>query len=224
VEKLTLDGRRCRLYDGGDGPVFVMGTFGGENSDDIPHECAALTDRPFRLFLVETDDWDGDFSPWLSHGLDENEIFAGNGHTTLAWIRECAVPYLTERFGAVPFVTAGYSLAGLFALWALYESECFSGAVCCSGSLWYGGFEAYAREKGLRTGQSVYLSLGGKEERTSHPVACTIGDRTRSFDQLLSLDPVQPKHTLEWNSGGHFANSAKRLAKGIRWMLERGLT
>ena len=73
----------------------------------------------------------------------------------------------------------GYSLAGLFALWAAYESDVFSGIVCCSGSLWFPDWDHYVRDHVIQSKCSVYLSLGGKEEKTKNKVMAAVGDRTR---------------------------------------------
>ena len=220
-ETLMIAGRHFQLLGDGQGPVFLMGVFKDEAGEKTVSETKARTAKPFTLVTFDTADWDNDFSPWAAPGMEENRPFGGGGPETLRMLRNEAMPLLKERFGETPVITAGYSLSGLFALWALYECEAFAGAVCCSGSLWVQGFLEYAQKKGLQAGQSVYLSLGGKEEKTTHPIVCTIGDCTRQMDRILKADAVAPRHTLEWNSGGHFADSAKRLAKGLAWMLEK---
>ena len=96
----------------------------------------------------------------------------------------------------------GYSLAGLFALWALYESDLFAGAVCCSGSLWYPGWDDYVmKHKILKSDSLIYLCLGGKEEKTNNKEIAVIGDRTRSQEKILRKDPNVKSSVLEWNSG-----------------------
>ena len=67
---------------------------------------------------------------------------------------------------------------------------------------------------------SVYLSLGGKEEKTKNKVMAAVGDRTRAQEKILREDPMVESVILEWNAGGHFADAGKRLAKGIKWMFE----
>lgn len=66
---------------------------------------------------------------------------------------------------------------------------------------------------------AVYLSLGGKEEKTGNPVMAMVGDRTREQERLLRKEPRVRNVTLEWNRGGHFADSCRRLAKGVQWLL-----
>lgn len=68
--------------------------------------------------------------------------------------------------------------------------------------------------------EHFYLSLGGKEEKTKNPVMARVGDRTRTQERILRND-LKVKHTtLEFNSGGHFADAQKRLAKAVKWLLE----
>lgn len=55
----------------------------------------------------------------------------------------------------------------------------------------------------------------------ANAVIATVGDCTREQEKLLLEDPFAERVVLEWNPGGHFADSGKRLAKGIRWLLEK---
>lgn len=112
----------------------------------------------------------------------------------------------------------GYSLAGLFALWAAYECDCFSGIICCSGSLWFQDWDIYVEEHTLHSKCKIYLSLGGREEKTKNKVMARVGDRTREQKKKLEKDPMAERVFLEWNAGGHFADEGKRLAKGIRYL------
>ena len=91
----------------------------------------------FVAFQVET--WNQDFSPWKLWRYLEQEAFAGQGARTLKWLLEEGVPYIDRTYHVKEqeHWLAGYSLAGLFALWSAYECDIFSGIACCSGSLWF---------------------------------------------------------------------------------------
>ena len=82
--------------------------------------------------------------------------------------------------------------------------------------MWFKDWTVYVREHKLQHKCKVYLSLGGKEENY---VMATVGERTREQERILRADPLAEQVILEWNAGGHFADSGKRLAKGIRWLL-----
>lgn len=114
----------------------------------------------------------------------------------------------------------GYSLAGLFALWTAYETDIFSAIASCSGSLWFEQWDEYVLHHQIKHESNIYLSLGGKEEKTKNPVMARVGDRTRTQERILRND-LKVKHTtLEFNSGGHFADAQKRLSKAVKWLLE----
>ena len=167
-------------------------------------------------------DWNRELSPWKAEPvMDDSEGFAGEGRETLNWLTEvCAVRAFKELGGRRRAMLAGYSLAGLFTLWAAYETDIFEGYACCSGSLWFEGWEDFAAKNHVKGKCSIYLSLGGKEEKTDNPVIAGIGRATRRQERLLKDDPNVQRCILEMNPGGHFADSGKRLAKGIRWLVD----
>ena len=47
----------------------------------------------------------------------------------------------------------------------------------------------------------------------------TVGECTRRQYELVRSDRNVSRHILEWNEGGHFNEPDKRIAKGIRWMM-----
>ena len=118
--------------------------------------------------------------------------------------------------GKRQYVIGGYSLAGLFALWAATRTDLFYGVIAASPSVWFPGWLSYAQEQPVRA-QRVYLSLGDREERSRNQVLRTVGDCIRQQKSLL--EGADCAVTLEWNRGNHFADNALRCAKGIGWML-----
>ena len=114
------------------------------------------------------------------------------------------------------YYIGGYSLAGLFALWAAYQTDGFAGVAAASPSIWFPGFTEYMTSRSIHTGR-VYLTLGDREEKTRNPVMSTVGDRIRAMnDYLTSQGKVC---TLEWNQGNHFKEPDLRMAKGFSFML-----
>ena len=66
-------------------------------------------------------------------------------------------------------------MAGLFSLWAAYQTDAFAGVAAASPSIWFPDFLQYMKEHDIRT-ESVYLSLGDREEKTRNPVMTTVGE------------------------------------------------
>ena len=114
------------------------------------------------------------------------------------------------------YIIGGYSLAGLFALWAAYQTDAFKGVAAASPSVWFPGFVEYMKENSIRA-DSVYLSLGDKEEKTRNPVMSTVGDRIRETYGLLKECGINT--ILEWNQGNHFKDADIRTARAFAWVL-----
>ena len=112
----------------------------------------------------------------------------------------------------------GYSLAGLFALWAGYQTDRFDGIAAASPSIWFPHFTEYMRENSLNAG-AVYLSLGDREERTRNPVMSQVGSAIRSAEAMLKEKGIDC--ILEWNKGNHFKDPDLRTAKAFAWLMNR---
>ena len=178
----------------------------------IENEVAAIRERTedFRLIAVRVNDWNRDLSPWPAPPVFGNEPF-GEGATDFlnALLSLCADKSKT-------YVLGGYSLAGLFALWAAHEADAFFGVAAASPSVWFPGFAAYMQTHPIRA-QRVYLSLGDREERTRNPVMATVGTRIREAYDLLHGRGTDC--ALEWNPGNHFKDPDLRTARAFLWLL-----
>ena len=182
-----------------------------------------LKNKPYTVVAYEVCDWFADFSPWQAPAAFGDTDFNGCGKNTLSWLEEKCIPEIELQLNlSSPRRTiAGYSLSGLFSLWALYESNLFNGAISCSGSLWFQGWEQYITTHSISNPANVYLSLGKKEEKTNNPIMSSVGDMTRMQYDILTSDKNIQNCVLEWNPGGHFNNPEQRIAKSIAWILSQ---
>ena len=224
IQDMSINGIKLQVFQNGTGgPVIFWGMY-PHQPNEVEHLWESLLElvpeQNFLLVAFQVEDWNRDFSPWEAAAVFGKEGFAGQGLKTLRWLTEECVPHIDRTFGVKDreHWLMGYSLAGLFALWAAYESDVFSGIVCCSGSLWFPDWDHYVRNHVVQSKCSVYLSLGGKEEKAKNKVMAAVGDRTRAQERLLQEDSMVESVVLEWNAGGHFADAGKRLAKGVKWM------
>ena len=175
-------------------------------------ELERLAGGDFRLIAVKIGDWNRELSPWPAPAVFGKADFGGGAEETLAALLGlCSHPDRRYWIG-------GYSLAGLFALWAVCRTDVFAGAAAASPSVWFPGFREFAEAHPVRCGR-VYLSLGDREERTRNPVMATVGDRIRGLHALL-LDRGTDC-TLEWNPGNHFRAPELRTARAFAWLLRR---
>ena len=173
---------------------------------------AAEAGGDFCLIALQIEDWNRELSPWEAPAVFGKEGFGGGGAETLARILALCPEDGRRRF------IGGYSLAGLFALWAASRTDRFAGVAAASPSVWFPGFTERLMEEGIRCPR-VYLSLGDREERTRNPVMASVGDRIRELAAWLPSQNVDC--TLQWNPGNHFRDPELRTAKAFAWLLRQ---
>ena len=172
-------------------------------------EIQRLTEQNFCLITVKVNDWNYDLSPWKAPAVFGKEDFGGGAEETLAEV----LKYCTDDDKT--YIIGGYSLAGLFALWAAYQTDVFKAVAAASPSMWFPGFVEYMKER-RPNADSVYLSLGDKEEKTRNPVMATVGEKIREAKEVLQEQGIRT--VLEWNPGNHFRDADIRTAKAFAWV------
>ena len=85
-----------------------------------------LADADFRMIAVRVPDWNRDLSPWTAPAVFGKEGFGDGAADFLDGI----LPLCPE--GKTCYI-GGYSLAGLFALWAAYRTGRFRSEGCTQG-------------------------------------------------------------------------------------------
>lgn len=202
-------------------PVFIWGLdmSHGETAESLFEEVKTLTNNDFSLAVFDVTDWNAQFSPWTAPPVFGKDAFSGKGNDTLRFLEDEFLPEIKSKFPKSEVFLTGYSLAGLISLWALYETDKFNGAVCCSSSLWFDKWDEYASLHRIKSPSTIYMSLGDREEKTKNKVMSKVGDRTRRQAEILKEDPNVEKLYFEWNEGGHFDEPLKRVAKGIARIL-----
>ena len=184
--------------------------------------------QDFCLKIIKVDSWNRDLSPWPAPAVFGKEDFGEGASETLAFLLREIIPGFSAREDGKPenenlrhadgtdrkIILGGYSLAGLFALWAGYQTDCFSCIAAASPSIWFPGFTDYMRSHSMKAG-SVYLSLGDREERTRNPLMSQVGKAIRTGQEILQEAGINC--TLEWNQGNHFKEPDVRTAKAFAW-------
>ncbi|MBQ5541738.1 MAG: hypothetical protein IIU06_01580 [Erysipelotrichales bacterium] len=186
--------------------VFVIGEEDLEGAENL--SC--------RIVFVPVKDWNRELSPFAYYGKGKYDRFDGEADQTLEQLKE-----IIPAFQGKTRYIAGYSLAGLFSLYALYETDLFDGAASVSGSLWFPGWEEYRKNAHLSKPAHVYLSLGDREERSRNPLWALVGVRTKDEEKYLLEDPMIRETVYEMNEGGHFDHPSRRLLRGLTWLLKQ---
>ena len=212
-----LDGRAVTLYADDAPQILFLQPVDKHDTGLLDAEIEAMRDcaMSFALAAFEIKDWNCDLSPWEAPPVFGKVRFGGMAEETLSFVLDRLLPELRTRLATVmKLCLGGYSLAGLFALWAATGTDVFSGVAAASPSVWFPGWMDYVKEKPIQT-KAVYLSLGDREERAKNPLMATVGDCIREQYALLQADHSV---ALEWNPGNHFQDSEKRTARAFCWL------
>lgn len=216
IEK-TIGSQKCFIYQNGNASNCLIQPVDAhdlELLDKEVEEIKKLTDKPFILVAFLVEDWNRELSPWEAPAVFGKENFGLGAPETLLYITESLIPFIKSEYdGITDFYLGGYSLAGLFSLWAGYQTDIFKGVAGVSPSVWFPNWDSFIKSNKMKATRT-YLSLGDKEEKTRNKVMSAVGDRIKMQYDILHND-----HVLEWNSGNHFVDSDKRTAKGFAWLL-----
>ncbi len=201
-------------------PVVFLNTVMDEG-EKVYNACRKLGAPPFVLAAVSRVNWSDDMTPWPTEAVAKWESRCGGmADLYLSKLENEIVPAVCDALPFTPsgLYLAGYSLGGLFAIYALWNTPLFTRAASASGSLWYPGIAEYccSREPAGRPDR-VYLSLGSKETKGRGRTADLIGKTTAVAERLRSLGA---EVTLEENPGGHTHEADRRMAKGIIALLK----
>ena len=203
-------------------PVIYLNTYSDEGKQ-VFDAAQAVGCPPFNLVTVSDLAWNHDMALWDSPAaFKKGEPFTGGADDYLRLLVEEIIPRAEKESVGPPAWRgiAGYSLAGLFALYAIYRTDLFSRVGSMSGSLWFPGMKEYIfSHEPKRRPDCVYFSLGDKESKTRNPILRSVRQNTeelQAFYQDKGIDTV-----FQLNPGNHHDHAAERTAAGIAWMLSR---
>ena len=223
VQELWFGHRRVCLYKlvQGSAPLVYSIDY-HENGQLLLEACHQVDCGGFNLVTISDLQWNQELSPWpVETVVSKDDNFAGRADEWLPVLTGEVIPQVEQLLDAPPMwrMLAGYSLAGLFAVWTAFQTDLFTHILSASGSMWYPGWLEYAREHEPTVPlQGVYLSVGDKESTSRNAVLQTVGERTQALADLMAERGVNVK--FELNPGNHFKNPPLRVAKGIKWLLE----
>lgn len=175
--------------------------------------CRELDCPPFTLVAIGGLDWNRELSPWACDGtVRDAEPFGGQAAGFLDELLNQIIPQVESSLPQPPVWRgiAGYSLAGLFALWSLWQTGAFDRAASASGSLWFPDFVDRASTAPFAGSRklSICRSAKGKPRRPnrmSGMYSTTHARRKRcsssaAFQQRWSSTPAitLPKPTCAW--------------------------
>lgn len=224
VQELKFGHRRVCIYHlvEGTAPLFYSIDY-HENGQLLIEAARQVECGGFNLVTISGLHWNQELSPWpVETVVSRDDRFTGEADRWLPVLTHDVVPQV-ERLLDVPPAwrgLAGYSMAGLFAVWTAFQTDVFTHILSASGSMWYPGWLEYAREHELAAPlKGVYLSVGEQESTSRNAVLQTVGQRTRQMADVMAARGIPSR--FELNPGNHFKNPPLRVAKGIKWLIHQ---
>ena len=218
--------------------VYLLGDVADNSPVQVPEGVS--------LVNVGVDLWEENFSPWYAPRVfAKGPNFGDGAQKTLDTLINQIIPWAESELNESPAyrVLVGYSLAGLFSLWAGVTQAgvspqvargCQPGAPrvdalaatfqrigAVSGSFWFPGLLDYVEQQlnGGAVGLThAYLSLGDREARTPNPQIMHVQENA----ELLAskLESARITSTFELNRGNHFQNVEGRMQKALDWLVK----
>lgn len=203
-------------------PVIYINTIPGEYYV-LWTSCLQAHMDDFILVGIDQLNWCTDLAPWYCEPSGPTDTACyGGAEAYLKVLCEQIIPEAEKRLGfpVEHRFLAGYSLAGLFAVWSMYHTDLFERMISGSGSFWFPDFDTYAKEHQLvRKPLSIYFSLGKEESHTAYPIFNTVQVRTDwlyHWYQDMGIDT-----TLVMEPGDHYTDPWSRMCRGIAWTLSQ---
>lgn len=216
VQTLSAGPYTLRLYppDGTPEGIVYLPMHG--SADDI---AALLPGRRAAIAVIDGFSWNRDLSPWPAEAVFGSEPFGGQADRFLSEMTGMLIPTAEEALGVAPGWRgiAGYSLAGLFAVYAAYRTDAFTRIASVSGSMWYDGWLEYARQHPFASRvERAYFSVGVKEKKTRNPRMQPVEENTRAMHALYIERGADCRFVL--NPGNHFVDADKRLQDALDFL------
>lgn len=226
-QSFEIENKKVTVYPSAvsDMPVIYLNTFAVEEADNV-YQTLCDSDCPdFTLVVINGVEWNQDMVPWDIPPVSRNDApYTGGADNYLQLMTDTIIPNAEKYIqGSIAWRgLAGYSLAGLFAVYSMYRTTLFSRIASISGSLWFPDFKEYVfSQEPMRKPEHLYFSLGNRECKTKNPYLKTVQAHTEEIEKFYRKQGIDT--VLCMNAGGHFKDTAKRTADGIQWLLSKPL-
>lgn len=173
---------------------------------------------PDAVFVsIKVEDWNRYLSPYRAENpFRKGDYFSGEADTLLASICNELIPLVEKDEEVKERYLVGYSMGGLFSLYASSISDLWKGVGSVSGSLWYEKFDDYLSSHPLKI-EKVYFSLGRREKESRNKVLKTVEEKTKVIYERIVKEGIECTFSLQ--EGGHFQDEEKRIRGAISYLL-----
>ncbi len=128
AQTMQIGSRPCRIYGEAHAEYLLLQMTGEHELQSMESEVTAIAQSAhhFLFAAIPVESWNDALSPWKSPAVWGKQGFGGKAGDTLRFLTERGVPTLKQQFNLpenVKIILGGYSLAGLFALWASTQTD-----------------------------------------------------------------------------------------------------
>lgn len=171
-----------------------------------------------KYVTVPVTSWNKHLSPWPAPGLKAGEPFTGMAGVQIEKLKSM-IASSESTDPASQRAILGYSMAGLFSLYAALETGLFSCAASVSGSLWYDGWDEYLTKVTIPPSlRFVFLSLGDREANGGPARLRTVERKTLWTREYFESRRIKTFFTF--NPGGHFQDPEGRMNNALLHMID----
>ena len=181
---------------------------------------------PLNFVLLNANNRTDDYTPWPLQASETMPMdFEGKAEEHLSFISTHVIPFCESEYGlassAEKRVIGGYSLGGLFSLYAAVNTDLFGTVLSCSSSLWYPDFLDYLKEHPFKAAHSkLYMSVGDQEGTTATNLTAAQTSNTIALKDFYEpkFQAGDFKFTLE--EGNHGNDIPGRVERAVEWVEE----
>ncbi|MBS5931979.1 MAG: alpha/beta hydrolase [Clostridiales bacterium] len=228
MEFTTIAGRECFVflpnnYDNEETSYPVVYLHGDKSTYALLKEADFLSDLSYIIIGIMSKKRLDELTPWPSPSLNPKfPGFGGEGNAYIQFIEtklkpEVDLTYRTLASSQSTGIT-GYSLGGLISIYAAFHTTSFGCFASMSGSFWYPEFVPCVTKQSVRNREARFYMSSGDSEGVGHK------DRkkdavtyTKKVYELLVSDVTSSRVTINWDEGGHHANTHKRYKDALLW-------
>ena len=175
------------------------------------------------IVVIEDVNWNDDLTPWPAVGVFKKaKPFGGKAASFIDKLTHEIIPNTERELGIedAERTFLGVSLSGLFAVWAVFNTDAFANIISISGSLWYDGFVEWMKEQTPSPHlKKVCMLLGEKEKNSKEKRMATVEERTLAAADILKAKS-QANVVFELVEGTHFSPILPRMEQAMMTLEE----
>ena len=221
IEEVKLYVYRCNVKD-----ATTIYFLDGDQFEEPFNHWIRKHQPALNFVLLNANNRTDDYTPWPLQASETMPMdFGGKAAEHLLFFATHVIPFCESEYGFASStekrVIGGYSLGGLFSLYAAVNTDLFGTVLSCSSSLWYPDFLDYLKERHFKAAHpKLYMSVGDQEGTTATNLTA---DQTSNTIALK--DWIEPKFqagnykfTLE--EGNHGNDIPGRVERAVEWVEE----